>query len=136
MTNILNWPDYKVLQVSELEHDYQAHAEVSEPPTHCPHCNHPEIVGFGRRDEVLMNTPVHGKRTGIMLNRRRYRYQSCPKTFLEPVPHKDDKRQMTHRLIQYIERERDFRRSKSRDGSPKNSISAVNYGSHNMYAQE
>ena len=36
MTNILNWPDYKVLQVSELEHDYQVHAEVSEPPTHCP----------------------------------------------------------------------------------------------------
>ncbi len=22
MTNILNWPDYKVLHVSELEHDY------------------------------------------------------------------------------------------------------------------
>ena len=30
MTNILNWPDYKVLQVSELEHDYQVSAEVSE----------------------------------------------------------------------------------------------------------
>lgn len=70
-----------------------------------PHCNHPEIVGFGRRDEVVMDTPVHGKRTGIMLNRRRYRCQSCRKTFLEPVPHKDDKRQMTYRLIQYIERE-------------------------------
>ena len=42
MTNMPNWPDYKVLQVSELEHDYQVHAEVSEPPTHCPHCNHPE----------------------------------------------------------------------------------------------
>lgn len=27
MTNILNWPDYKVLQVAELEHDYQVHAE-------------------------------------------------------------------------------------------------------------
>ncbi len=69
MSNILNWPDYKVLQVSELEHDYQVHAEVSEPPTQCPHCNHPEIVGFGRRDEVIMDTPVHGRRTGIMLNR-------------------------------------------------------------------
>ena len=56
MTNILNWPDYKVLQVSELEHDYQVNAEVSEPPTHCPHCNHPEIVGFGRRDVVVMAT--------------------------------------------------------------------------------
>ncbi|MFA7174776.1 MAG: hypothetical protein WC340_15480 [Kiritimatiellia bacterium] len=24
------------------------------------------MVGFGRRDEVIMDTPVHGKRTGIM----------------------------------------------------------------------
>ncbi|MEW5288587.1 ISL3 family transposase [Erwinia papayae] len=105
MSNILNWPDYKVLQVTELEHDYQVHAEVSEPPTYCPHCNYSEIIGFGRRDEVIMDTPVHGKRRGIMLNRRRYRCQSCRKTFLEPVPHKDDKRQMTDRLIQYIEHE-------------------------------
>jgi len=105
MSNILNWPDYKVLQVTELEHDYQVHAEVAAPPTYCPHCNHPEIVGFGRRDEVIMDTPIHGKRTGIMLNRRRCRCKSCRKTFLESVPHKDDKRQMTHRLIQYIERE-------------------------------
>ncbi|EXU75307.1 ISL3 family transposase [Erwinia mallotivora] len=105
MSNILNWPDYKVLQVTELEHDYQVHAEVSEQPTYCPHCNYSEIIGFGRRDEVIMDTPVHGKRRGIMLNRRRYRCQSCRKTFLEPVPHKDDKRQMTDRLIQYIERE-------------------------------
>ncbi|HHA1618107.1 TPA: ISL3 family transposase, partial [Enterobacter cloacae] len=105
MTNILNWHDYKVLQVVELEHDYQVHAEVTEPTTRCPNCNHSETVGFGRRDEVIMDTPVHGKRTGIMLNRRRYRCQSCRKTFLEPVPHKDNKRQMTRRLIQYIERE-------------------------------
>ena len=105
MTNILNWPDYNVVNVAELEHDYQVQAEVAKPPTHCPHCNHPEIVGFGRRDELVMDTPVHGKRTGIMLNRRRYRCQSCRKTFLETVPHKDDKRQMTSRLIQYIERE-------------------------------
>lgn len=105
MTNILNWPDYNVVNVAELEHDYQVQAEVAKPPTHCPHCNHPEIVGFGRRDEVIMDTPVHGRRTGIMLNRRRYRCQSCRKTFLEPVPHKDEKRQMTNRLIQYIERE-------------------------------
>jgi len=36
MTNILNSPDYKVLQVTELEHDYQVHAEVTEPPTRRP----------------------------------------------------------------------------------------------------
>nr|WP_232832403.1 ISL3 family transposase [Photorhabdus sp. CRCIA-P01] len=105
MANILNWPDYVVLSVSELEHDYQVHVGTANPPTHCIHCKHPEIVGFGRRDEVIMDTPVNGKRTGLILNRRRYRCQVCCKTFMEPVPHKDGKRQMTHRLLQYIERE-------------------------------
>ena len=28
MSNILNWPDYKVLQVTELEHDYQPVAHI------------------------------------------------------------------------------------------------------------
>lgn len=105
MTNILNLPYFNVVNVSELELDYQVQAEVAKPPTQCAHCNHSEIVGFGRRDEMIMDIPVLGKRTVIMLNRRRYRCQSCRKTFLEPVPNKDDKRQMTHRLIQYIEGE-------------------------------
>ncbi|MEG3764976.1 ISL3 family transposase [Alteromonas sp. 14N.309.X.WAT.G.H12] len=105
MTNILNWPDYNVFNVVELEHDYQVQAAVAKQPTHCPRCHHTEIVGFGRRDELILDTPHHGKRTCIILNRRRYRCQSCRQTFMEQVPHKDEKRQMTHRLVQYIERE-------------------------------
>lgn len=105
MINILNWSEYNVVNVTVLEHDYQVYAEVLEPPTHCSHCNHVEIVGFGRHDEIIMDIPIHGKHTSILLNRRRYRCQSCRKTFLEPVPHKDDKRHMTQRLIQFIERE-------------------------------
>lgn len=56
MSNILHWPDYRVLQVSELEHDYQVHAEVAEPLTYGLYCNHSEIVAFGRRDAVIMDT--------------------------------------------------------------------------------
>lgn len=36
MSNILNWHDYNVIKVAELEHDYQVHAEIAEPPSHCP----------------------------------------------------------------------------------------------------
>lgn len=105
MTKKTNWPDYSVVEVKELEHDYQIRAEVAEPSTQCPHCRHPVIVGFGRRNEVIMDIPTRGKPTGITLNRRRYRCQSCRKTFLEYVPHKDAKRQMTSRLVRYIEHE-------------------------------
>lgn len=30
MANILNWPDYNVVNVAELEHDYQVQAEVAK----------------------------------------------------------------------------------------------------------
>lgn len=99
------WPDYNVLRVDALKNDYQVQAEVTKPPTHCPNCNHHQIVGFGRRDELIMDAPVNGKRTRITLTRRRYRCKGCNKTFLEQVPHKHHKRRMTCRLIQYIERE-------------------------------
>lgn len=105
MSNIINLPDYKVVQVEDHELNYQIQAEVAEPTKFCPHCNNSNIVGFGRREEVVIDIPLHGKRTSIILNRRRYRCQSCSKTFLESVPHKNDKRQMTNRLIQYIEYE-------------------------------
>lgn len=105
MTNILNWPDYNVSQVNESEHDYQVYAEQKYPPPFCIHCHTSNIVGFGKRTEILMDTPMHGKRVGIHLNRKRYKCQSCNKTFYEPVSRKDDKRRMTKRLIEYIERE-------------------------------
>lgn len=48
-----------------------------------------------RGRQLVINQDVHDQ----------YRCQGCRKTFLEPVPHKDEKQQMTNRLIQYIERE-------------------------------
>lgn len=102
MINILNWPDYRVISVIELEHNYQIRVERAEPPTHC---NHPEFVGFGRQVQVITDIPINDKQTNITLNRRRYRCRSCRKTFLEPAPHRDEKRNMTHRLVQYIQRE-------------------------------
>lgn len=108
MVNILNWPEFDITGIDEQEHDYLVSAQLEKSETnHCPHCYQREFVGFGRRKELIMDTPIHGKRTGISLNRRRFRCKStdCSKTFFEPVPHKDDKRQMTERLMRYIERE-------------------------------
>jgi transposase len=51
-----------------------------------------------------MDTPMHGKRVLIMIDRRRFRCKSCGKTVFEPLPDMDGKRQATSRLIEYIER--------------------------------
>lgn len=103
-TNILNLPEFKVFNVEESCHDYRIDAQASFEPDTCPNCKHPELVKFGRRTEVVMDTPIHGKRVGILVNRRRYRCQSCARTFYEDIPGKDSKRLATTRLVQYIER--------------------------------
>lgn len=103
--NILNLESYQILNVDETQHGYHIEAEVSTPPSICIHCSSTAIVGFGRRKELILDAPMHAKRTGININRRRYRCNSCGKTFYESIPEKDDKRQATKRLVAYIERQ-------------------------------
>lgn len=105
MSNILKFSDYNVLDIVEDELSIFVHAEIKEPASHCFKCHHTEIVGFGRREETIKDLPLKSKRAIIILKRRRYLCKSCGKTFLEPVPHKDNKRQMTARLIEFIEHE-------------------------------
>lgn len=101
--------DYAVLSLTELEHSYHVYAKISQPPPQCPHCGHSKLVGFGMRDGVIMDIPIRGKPVHIMLKRQRYRCQACRRVFLEPIPHRDDKRRMTRRLVRYIEQESHYR---------------------------
>jgi transposase len=50
-----------------------------------------------------MDTPMHGKRVELDFERRRFRCTACGKTLLESLPSMDAKRQMTGRLLSYIE---------------------------------
>lgn len=102
--NILNIAELNVLKVEETEHDYHVKAEMVSRPSCCPHCGCiPNLYGHGVKEQHFFDLPAHGKRVGIHLNRKRYRCRECDKTFLEPVPMMDEKRQMTRRLLDYIE---------------------------------
>ncbi len=48
---------------------------------------------------------MHGKRVAVYVDVRRYRCRSCGKTFSPPLPQVDVKREMTARLVVWIERE-------------------------------
>ncbi len=52
-----------------------------------------------------MDLPTHGKRTGIVVVRKRYRCKECLKTFLEPLGDMDEKRMATRRLVEHIEKQ-------------------------------
>lgn len=105
--NILNLPNFKVQNIEENEHDYLVAAETAPPPFCCPHCGtyKPNLTRFGRKKQLFMDLPIHAKRVGIVVNRQRYRCNECNTTFLEPLEDMDEKRQMTKRLIQYIEKQ-------------------------------
>ncbi|MCL2644475.1 MAG: ISL3 family transposase [Betaproteobacteria bacterium] len=100
--NILNLPCYKILGIQENEHDYHIMVEAADAPGSCPHCQHNNLVGFGRREQMLKDLPMHGRRVGIYIDTRRYRCRGCGKTFYELLPEIDEKRLMTKRLVQWM----------------------------------
>lgn len=100
--NILNLPQYAVKSVDHDDHDYHINAEVKAPPGSCPSCGSTSLVGFGRREQVVKDLPMHGRRVGIYINTRRMLCRSCNKTFSEILPEVNERRSMTKRLVAWI----------------------------------
>lgn len=100
--NILNLPTYAVIALEQNDHDYHIDAEVKQPPVECPSCLSANLVGFGRREQMIKDLPIHGKRVGIYVSTRRMQCRACNKTFSEVLPEVDERRSMTKRLVDWI----------------------------------
>lgn len=100
--NILNLPAYIVTNLVENEYDYHIDAEAKHHPTNCQVCGSPDIVGFGRNEQLVRDLTIHGKRVGIYVDTRRYQCRACKKTFYERLPDVDGKRMMTSRLVKWM----------------------------------
>ena len=100
--DILNLPEFRVLQVDDSGPDYHIRAETIAPPAACIHCGAASFVRYGHREQLIHDLPSHGKRVGISIDTRRYRCKDCRKTFYEPLPAVDEKRRMTTRLVNWL----------------------------------
>ncbi len=69
--NILNLSAYEVLSVEHDDHDYHLNVDVIQPMTHCPHCHSDRPVGFWRREQLVRDLPMHGRRVGMYTGTRR-----------------------------------------------------------------
>jgi transposase len=100
--NILSLPKWNVLKVQQNEHDYLVTAEPEEKLAQCPHCGAAGLLRFGKRDQIYMHLPMHGKRVGVLVPRQRYRCAGCGKVTPEPLPDVDEKHRATEQLVSYV----------------------------------
>ena len=103
MTDFLNLPQLRTLHAQDQGDHYEVMAEGSIAPTACPACLS-NLYRHGSQQQTYMDTPMHGKRVLIEIDRKRYRCKVCGKTLFEPLPAMDGKRLATTRLVQHIER--------------------------------
>lgn len=106
MPNILGLKDWKVLSRQESTTDMKVDVQYTPPPDVCPRCGveNPSIYKHDVRKQEFMDTPVHGKRVHLIVQRQRYMCRECDQTFQQLLPDMDDSRNMTKRLREYIER--------------------------------
>jgi transposase len=103
MPDFLHLPNLRTLNAQDQGDHYQVEVEGGVMPTTCPTC-HNALYRHGSQRQTYLDTPMHGKRVLIEIDRKRYRCKVCGKTLFEPVPSMDSKRLATTRLVQHIER--------------------------------
>ena len=102
MPDFLRLPHFRTLNAHDEGDYYRVEAEGNVIPTACPACTN-SLYRHGSQRQSYMDTPMHGKRVLLEIDRKRFRCKSCGKTLFEPLPDIDSKRMATSRLIRYIE---------------------------------
>lgn len=98
-------PNYLISDTSESDGEIALTAHVAEPPKACVYCSGKNIVSYGKRKQKVTDKPVGGKPVKWTVSVRRMRCNDCNKTFTEPLPHINNKRYMTERLLKWIQEE-------------------------------
>lgn len=103
MPDFLHLPSLRTLNAQDMGDHYQVTVEGGIIPTACPACQN-SLYRHGSQRQTYPDTPMHGKRVLIEIDRKRYRCKVCGKTLFEPLPAMDSKRLATTRMVEHIER--------------------------------
>ncbi len=106
MSNLLNWPHWVIDLVEENDHDYRISAHLLTLPAACPLCGTVGILHpYGVREQRFMDLPIHAKRVGIMVGRRRFKCPACGRIAIEPLADMDEDHRMSKRLLRFVQSE-------------------------------
>ncbi len=100
---MLNLSGLVEVAVVENPGQYEIEATVTGAVPTCL-CLLPGLVKNGRRKSMFFDTPMHGRKVGIWVQRQRYKCTGCRKTYYEKIPHMHPRHDMTERLVAYIQR--------------------------------
>lgn len=105
--NPIGLTDWTVLKHEHADGAIRFLAEYTRPPAACRRCGvlNPRLYRHEVKEQLFMDTPTGGRRSGILLLRKRFKCLDCGKTFFELPPDLDEKHMMTRRLVEYIERQ-------------------------------
>ena len=105
--NPLSLSDWIVLKHEHADGASRFVAEYTRLPVSCRRCGvlNPSLYRHETKEQLFMDTPMHGKRVGILFLRKRFKCRDCGKTFFELPPDLDEEHLMTRRLVEYIERQ-------------------------------
>lgn len=104
MDSLLNLKGFHALSQREHEGRLEITVENRLKPQACPHCGFSQLYSHDKTEQVFLDTPMQGKPVILKTLRMRYKCRSCGKTFREPLEDIDDKRLMTSRLKEHIQK--------------------------------
>lgn len=64
-----------------------------------------ELYKHGTKTIEIVDLPLRMLPTSIKLKQKRYKCRACSKTFIQPNPDVDQRRRMTNRCVEYIEKQ-------------------------------
>ncbi len=102
--NFLNLPNWDIIHSQEDDERYVVLAQPLTGYTACPACGSVALVKNGRDVQHLRDLPAQGKQVVIQVQRQRYLCRDCRASCSQPLPDVDDRRNMTRRLVEYIQR--------------------------------
>ncbi len=104
--NILNLPNWEIIEAREGEFDYVINAKYTPEPVACIRCGvMGQLYRHGVKKQRFMDLPIHGKRVGLVAHRQRYRCRACNQTSYQPLPDMDKNHSATARLMAFIGKE-------------------------------
>lgn len=79
--NILNLPEFEVLDIIQDDHDMTVIVRPVKEPVACPECGGVEYYKHGKSKRFVRDLNSFGKRVGIEIHTHRYKCRYCGTTF-------------------------------------------------------